>query len=89
MSIRVRIANPHLRLIASAHGGSLRGEDLDETQPLIRLRGLFDQDPHLRCLRCDGPVVRAEAPVHLERPGVRVSWQALPAWVCTRSHSRT
>ncbi len=84
MSIRVRIANPHLRLLPTVHGGSLLGEDLDETQPMFRVKGISEQEPHLRCLRCDGRVVRAEAPVHLERPGVRVSWEALPAWVCTR-----
>jgi YgiT-type zinc finger domain-containing protein len=87
MSIRVRIANPHLRLVpthGATNGGTLRGEDLDETQPMFRVKGISDQEPHLRCLRCDGRVVRAEAPVHLERPGVHVSWEALPAWVCTR-----
>jgi uncharacterized protein with PIN domain len=84
MSVRVRIANPHLHLVPRGPAGSLAGEDLDATQPMLRLRAVTGEDSHLRCLRCDGRVVRSEAPVEVERAGVRVSWEALPAWVCTR-----
>lgn len=60
--------------------------DLDETIPLgtaARVRPAPEVLP-MKCLRCLGPVQRGTAPVHLERDGYRLNWEAVPAWVCTR-----
>lgn len=38
----------------------------------------------MRCLRCQGPVERGTAPVHVERSGYRMAWEKVPAWVCCR-----
>jgi YgiT-type zinc finger domain-containing protein len=38
----------------------------------------------MKCLDCQGPVQRSTVPVTLERYGHRLSWEAVPAWVCTR-----
>ena len=85
MSVRVRINSaPLLRLVKP--GGAVQPVDLDETQPVL-LRGpmrLEQEATPVRCIRCDGRVERGSAPVKIERPGYRVSWEALPAWVCTR-----
>jgi hypothetical protein len=89
MSVRVRIPEsapplPHLRLVRP--GGSVEPVDLDATQPVL-LQGpvrLQREQAPVRCIRCDGRVQRGTAPVLVERPGYRVAWQALPAWICTR-----
>jgi len=38
----------------------------------------------MRCLRCQGPVEKGTAPVHLEGEGYRLAWEEVPAWVCTQ-----
>ena len=58
--------------------------DLEATLPLgqgVRLRSAPEILP-MRCLRCQGSVERATAPVRLERDGL--AWDRVPAWVCTR-----
>jgi YgiT-type zinc finger domain-containing protein len=60
--------------------------DLDATLPLgqtARLRSAPEVLP-MRCLRCQGPVERGSAPVHVERNGYRMAWENVPAWVCSR-----
>jgi YgiT-type zinc finger domain-containing protein len=59
--------------------------DLDATLPIVARRS-FQAQPILpmKCLGCQGPVQRAAVPVTLERNGCRLSWEAVPAWVCTR-----
>ncbi|HEV2853404.1 MAG TPA: YgiT-type zinc finger protein [Thermoanaerobaculia bacterium] len=60
--------------------------DLDETLPIgqtARLRSAREVLP-MRCLRCQGPVERGTAPVHVERNGYRLAWEDVPAWVCGR-----
>lgn len=60
--------------------------DLDATLPLgqtARLRPVPEVLP-MRCLRCQGPVERGSAPVHVERNGYRMVWENVPAWVCGR-----
>ncbi|HYO16656.1 MAG TPA: YgiT-type zinc finger protein [Thermoanaerobaculia bacterium] len=60
--------------------------DLDETLPLgttARLRSAPEILP-MKCLRCQGPVQRGTAPVRVDRDGYKLSWEAVPAWVCTR-----
>ena len=36
------------------------------------------------CVHCKGDLERRPAPFHVDRKGVHVSWDALPAWVCTQ-----
>ena len=58
--------------------------DLDETLPLGTMRRLPPQDVlPMRCLSCQGRVERATAPVQVLRDGCNLSWDAIPAWVCT------
>jgi YgiT-type zinc finger domain-containing protein len=60
--------------------------DMDETVPLgttARLRPAPEILP-MKCLRCQGPVQRGTAPVRVDRDGYKLSWEAVPAWVCTR-----
>jgi len=60
--------------------------DLDETVPIgqtVRLRPAPEVLP-MRCLRCQGPVEKATAPVRVERNGYRLAWENVPAWVCSR-----
>jgi uncharacterized protein with PIN domain len=59
--------------------------DLDETLPLgtMRRRPAHDVLP-MRCLSCHGRVERSAAPVNLVHDGCQVSWDAIPAWVCTQ-----
>ena len=60
--------------------------DLDETLPLgtmARVRQAPEILP-MKCLRCQGPVQRGTAPVRAGRGEYTLSWDAVPAWVCTR-----
>ena len=60
--------------------------DLDETLPLgtmARPRPAPEILP-MKCLRCQGPVQRGTAPVRAGRDEYTLSWEAVPAWVCTR-----
>jgi len=36
----------------------------------------------VRCIRCDGRLAPGRTPVQLERPGYRLVWDSLPAWIC-------
>lgn len=36
------------------------------------------------CVHCKGRLERAAAPFSVDRNGYHVSWDALPAWVCTQ-----
>jgi uncharacterized protein with PIN domain len=71
----------------TASRGNLRPVvDLDATVPLgqtSRLRTAPEVLP-MRCLRCQGPVEKGTSPVCLEREGYSLSWEQVPAWVCTR-----
>ena len=59
--------------------------DLDATLPIVARRPA-EARPVLpmKCLSCQGPVQRALLPVTLVRGGCRLSWEAVPAWTCTR-----
>jgi hypothetical protein len=60
--------------------------DLDETLPLgttARVRPAPEILP-MKCLCCQGPVQRGTAPVRVDRDGYKLSWEAVPAWICTR-----
>jgi YgiT-type zinc finger domain-containing protein len=61
--------------------------DLDATLPIA------PQPPHetqdvlpMKCLYCQAPVERGTTQVRVSRNGYHLSWQTLPAWVCTRCH---
>lgn len=60
--------------------------DLDATVPLGQTARLLSTPEVLpmRCLRCQGPVEKGKAPVHVERNGYRMAWENVPAWVCSR-----
>jgi uncharacterized protein with PIN domain len=38
----------------------------------------------MKCLYCQAPVERGTAEVRINRNGYQLSWQSVPAWVCTR-----
>ena len=60
--------------------------DLDATVPIGQTARLLSTPETLpmRCLRCQGPVERGSAPVHVERNGYKMAWEKVPAWVCVR-----
>ena len=60
-------------------------QDLDATlplapQPMPEPREVLV----MKCLYCQAPVERGTAEVRLNRNGYQLSWQSVPAWVCTR-----
>jgi YgiT-type zinc finger domain-containing protein len=62
------------------------GVDLDATLPVY---GMQTRVPprevlEMRCLTCQGTIHRSTAPVRVDQEAVQVSWDAVPAWVCTR-----
>ena len=58
--------------------------DLEETMPLSQGMRPSAEILPMRCLRCQGPVERGTAPVRIERNGYRLTWDAVPAWICRR-----
>lgn len=59
--------------------------DLDATLPLAPERPQESREVlPMKCLYCQAPVERTTTPVHVNRNGYNLSWQNLPAWVCTR-----
>jgi YgiT-type zinc finger domain-containing protein len=38
----------------------------------------------MECMHCKGRMVRGMVPFRLDRNGYHVSWDAIPAWVCTQ-----
>jgi YgiT-type zinc finger domain-containing protein len=38
----------------------------------------------MECIHCKGRMKRGTAPFSLDRNGYHVSWDAVPAWVCTQ-----
>lgn len=60
-------------------------QDLDATLPLAP-QALPEPREVLgmKCLYCQAPVERGMTEVRLNRKGYQVSWQSVPAWVCTR-----
>jgi YgiT-type zinc finger domain-containing protein len=38
----------------------------------------------VECLHCKGRMVRGKAPFSLDQYGYHVSWDAIPAWLCTQ-----
>jgi YgiT-type zinc finger domain-containing protein len=38
----------------------------------------------MECMHCRGRMIRGTAPFSLDRNGYHVSWDAIPAWVCSQ-----
>ena len=38
----------------------------------------------MECALCRGPMQKATTPFSIDRKGYHVSWDAVPAWVCTQ-----
>ena len=38
----------------------------------------------MKCVHCKGRMVQGTAPFSLDQNGYYVSWDAIPAWVCTQ-----
>lgn len=59
--------------------------DPDETLPLLTRRpGESRPVLPMKCLGCQGPVQKSAAPVTISRDGYTLTWEAVPAWICTR-----
>lgn len=46
--------------------------------------GLQNEDNIMKCIYCQGQMNRSAAPFHLDRKGVHLSLDDLPAWVCNQ-----
>ena len=57
--------------------------DADETLPLFTRRPESASVLPMRCLSCHGPVLKSTAPVTIAQAGYRLTWDSVPAWVCT------
>lgn len=38
----------------------------------------------MKCIYCQGEMVRGFAPFHIDRKGAHISLDEVPAWVCTQ-----
>ena len=38
----------------------------------------------MECFHCKGKMVKAHAPHAQDRKGYHISWESVPAWVCTQ-----
>ena len=38
----------------------------------------------MECFHCKGKMVKGNAPFSADRDGYHISWEAIPAWVCTQ-----
>ena len=38
----------------------------------------------MECLHCKGEMVKGSAPFSIDRNGYHISWDQVPAWVCTQ-----
>jgi len=38
----------------------------------------------MECLYCKGKMVKGSAPFSADRNGYHISWEAIPAWVCSQ-----
>lgn len=89
MSLPERVSSPASQRSFSPHRSMpLRvvPQDLDATIPLAPLAG--GPEPRevlgMKCLYCQAPVERGTAEVRVNRNGYQMTWQKIPAWVCTR-----
>ena len=38
----------------------------------------------MKCFHCKGKMVKGNAPFSADRNGYHISWDSVPAWVCTQ-----
>ncbi len=38
----------------------------------------------MECFHCKGNMVKGESPYSADRKGYHISWESIPAWVCTQ-----
>ncbi|WP_089724167.1 YgiT-type zinc finger protein [Candidatus Thiosymbion oneisti] len=38
----------------------------------------------MECFHCKGRMVKGNAPFNVDRNGYHISWESIPAWVCTQ-----
>ncbi len=38
----------------------------------------------MECFHCKGKMVRSHAPFSADRNGYHISWESVPAWVCSQ-----
>nr|VFJ96563.1 MAG: YgiT-type zinc finger domain-containing protein [Candidatus Kentron sp. H]VFJ97974.1 MAG: YgiT-type zinc finger domain-containing protein [Candidatus Kentron sp. H]VFK03116.1 MAG: YgiT-type zinc finger domain-containing protein [Candidatus Kentron sp. H] len=38
----------------------------------------------MECFHCKGRMMRKVAPFSVDRKGYHITWEAIPAWVCTQ-----
>ncbi|MDR4505030.1 MAG: YgiT-type zinc finger protein [Candidatus Scalindua sp.] len=38
----------------------------------------------MECFHCKGKMVKGKAPFSVDRNGYHISWDSIPAWVCTQ-----
>ena len=38
----------------------------------------------MKCIFCQGEMKKSTAPFHIDRKGVHISFDAIPAWVCSQ-----
>jgi len=38
----------------------------------------------MKCLYCEGDMIQSTAPFSIDRKGYHITWNEIPAWVCTQ-----
>ena len=38
----------------------------------------------MECLYCKGKLVKSSAPFNIDRNGYHITWESIPAWVCSQ-----
>ncbi|MCX7095345.1 MAG: YgiT-type zinc finger protein [Methylobacter sp.] len=38
----------------------------------------------MKCFYCKGQMIKSNAPFSADRNGYHISWESVPAWVCTQ-----
>jgi len=38
----------------------------------------------MECFHCKGKMIKANAPFSSDRNGYHISWDSIPAWICTQ-----
>ena len=38
----------------------------------------------MECFYCKGAMIKSNAPFSADRKGYHISWESIPAWVCTQ-----
>ena len=86
MSLRVRLQLEPTPEYTPSEPGSKEPVDLNETLPWVPFRRVHPERTvaQVRCIRCEGRMEQGTVPVHIEKEGYRASWDALPAWICSR-----